>query len=649
MYITDIAIGAPYESERGAIYIYHGSLHGIKSQYVQRIFAAEIDESLTGFGISISRPVDVDANNYSDILVGSFLSDNAILLRSRPIVRVFHNITFQPHQINPKKSSCNFTTGHCFKTIYCFGYEGIYVPLKLDFVVELRSFRRRNFLQPRDYFTDHRNKQTSFIRQEIIMKKGITDCISYDTHVRGDSDDQVNPIQINSILFLKHNISEEVSFCKDCPVLDPTFPNFTVGVISFRTGCAQSDKCSSDLKLNANISGLSNGELILGKDKEISIVAEIRRSGDPAFKTEMIIYIEENLDLIKGKYCRQSRDISKGLRLICLIGNPFDRTLIKQEIKLDSSKISSNQEHISILMDLTTLSEEINPVDNFVNITIPIKLSADIGITGRAERELILLKKGEPSNELYEFVHIYNVMKYLYSPISLVNVVFSIPTSLIDTNTKFVKLESVKILNPDHSNSVSGICNFKNTENDHMKYDEDLNITIRSKRSINNIVMSVDVDKNLKINCETSKCQEVVCSVGPFDEKRKSSTFYIKGYINVKVLKSASKEWDNLTFTSEGRVSIIDKRRNIQPINHKPDKSKVITYIVSSITLKRGKIAKWILPVSIASGIVLITIILVVLLKLGFFRRKKREDVQMLKANLLMEKSPINEEIPDGK
>ncbi|XP_023217305.1 integrin alpha-4-like [Centruroides sculpturatus] len=642
---SDIAVGAPYELERGAIYIYHGSSNGIKSEFVQRIFAADVDRHLMGFGISISKPYDVDFNNYPDIVVGSYLSDDAVLLRTRPIVRIFPHMEFQPRQIYPNNSTCNLTTGLCFKAILCLRYEGSFVPATLDFTVELRAFRIKNELQPKEYFIDQ-NLPVSMKRDKITARYNENECHIYEVYIRDDSDDRITPIQINVDVYLTHNTTKETQFCKDCPILDPTFPHSKSKVITFLTGCAREDKCFSDLTLEAHVFGLSNGELILGKDKEITIIAEIQNFNEPAFMTEMWIYLPENMELINGENCKRLQEMSKELTLICLIGNPFDKKSARHEIKLDSSKLLYSLDNISIVMNLTTLSEESNLADNLVNITIPIKLSADFSITGRPEPELILLKKDESHRNLYEFVHIYNVMKHLYSPISLVTVTFSIPTTFTDTKIKFVNSKNLTIFNPDFEfDSVT--CNFTNVEtaNDDSESDG-LNFTIsniKSKRNSNNLI-SVDRSKNLILNCVTSVCENVVCSVGPFDDKKKSSTFYIKGYINAEVLSSNLKEWDNITFSSQGKLTIEEERIIVQSRSHLPHETEVSTNVVLSITLKSAKISKWVLPVSIVCGIIIIGIIVAILLKMGFFRRKRKEAVETLKANLLQQQSITNAE-----
>ena len=65
-FFVDIAVGAPFEEEgRGSVYIYNGYKLGLWSRATQRITAAEIDRGIRTFGISFSRPYDVDQNGYT--------------------------------------------------------------------------------------------------------------------------------------------------------------------------------------------------------------------------------------------------------------------------------------------------------------------------------------------------------------------------------------------------------------------------------------------------------------------------------------------------------------------------------------------------------------------------------------------------------
>jgi hypothetical protein len=63
-FFADIAVGAPYEGN-GVVYIYHGSVDGLKHEPAQIIRAEDIDQRIKGFGISLSKGVDVDGNHYN--------------------------------------------------------------------------------------------------------------------------------------------------------------------------------------------------------------------------------------------------------------------------------------------------------------------------------------------------------------------------------------------------------------------------------------------------------------------------------------------------------------------------------------------------------------------------------------------------------
>lgn len=78
IYFSDIAVGAPYENRKGAIYIYHGSSKGLKREFSQRILAKDIEDSrpgldLSGFGISITSGLDIDDNSFNGNCFYSFV------------------------------------------------------------------------------------------------------------------------------------------------------------------------------------------------------------------------------------------------------------------------------------------------------------------------------------------------------------------------------------------------------------------------------------------------------------------------------------------------------------------------------------------------------------------------------------------------
>lgn len=88
--IEDLVVGAPYDGpdNRGAIYIYLGSTEGVVNKFAQVIYANDINPSIKTFGWSLSAGMDLDENNYPDMLVGAYESSNAVYLRSAPVVHL---------------------------------------------------------------------------------------------------------------------------------------------------------------------------------------------------------------------------------------------------------------------------------------------------------------------------------------------------------------------------------------------------------------------------------------------------------------------------------------------------------------------------------------------------------------------------------
>lgn len=83
----DFAVGAPYDGPdgNGAVYIYNGSPDGPLEKYSQVIYAEDIGyirgERLSTFGFSLSGAIDLDRNQYPDLVVGAYESSAAIVFK----------------------------------------------------------------------------------------------------------------------------------------------------------------------------------------------------------------------------------------------------------------------------------------------------------------------------------------------------------------------------------------------------------------------------------------------------------------------------------------------------------------------------------------------------------------------------------------
>ena len=127
----DIAVGAPYDGDKGtgAVYVYLGSRKGLQPKYSQVVYAEAInDPGLKTFGFSLSGGLDMDNNQYPDLLVGAYASDRAIFLKARPVVNVTASLSLAKDSISLDDKDCSLVDGSrvpCLSIKLCLKYEGI--------------------------------------------------------------------------------------------------------------------------------------------------------------------------------------------------------------------------------------------------------------------------------------------------------------------------------------------------------------------------------------------------------------------------------------------------------------------------------------------------------------------------------------------
>lgn len=90
-FFVDIAVGAPYDGPegRGAVYIFHGSGKGIMEKPSQVIQAEDVVSTLSTFGFSVAGGMDLDENEYPDLVVGAYEADTAVYLRYYEVIKMF--------------------------------------------------------------------------------------------------------------------------------------------------------------------------------------------------------------------------------------------------------------------------------------------------------------------------------------------------------------------------------------------------------------------------------------------------------------------------------------------------------------------------------------------------------------------------------
>ncbi|ROT80971.1 integrin alpha 5 [Penaeus vannamei] len=84
----DVAIGAPFGTEGGVVFIFNGGANGLRTEHTQKITASQFSTGLRSFGFSIDGGIDVDHNSHPDLIIGAPESDTAVLIRTAPVVNL---------------------------------------------------------------------------------------------------------------------------------------------------------------------------------------------------------------------------------------------------------------------------------------------------------------------------------------------------------------------------------------------------------------------------------------------------------------------------------------------------------------------------------------------------------------------------------
>ncbi|XP_053707542.1 integrin alpha-3-like [Synchiropus splendidus] len=149
----DFAVGAPFHGT-GQVMIWTGSSTGLSPNPSQVIVGSRVSPRFRTFGYSLAAGLDVDQNQYPDLLVGS-LDDTVALLRSRPVVHLNWTLTASPPMVNLESCHSCVQVQVCFSRVLSSSDDII----RLDFIVSADVTSPK----PRLCFSDGTNEHSGSV------------------------------------------------------------------------------------------------------------------------------------------------------------------------------------------------------------------------------------------------------------------------------------------------------------------------------------------------------------------------------------------------------------------------------------------------------------------------------------------------------
>ncbi|XP_030759379.1 integrin alpha-PS5-like [Sitophilus oryzae] len=624
---NDVAISAPNEETSGVVYIYSYIKITKSLQVIQKIQAKMIHPDLKSFGMSFSRPRDIDNNSFSDIVVGAPFSGHAVLLRCRPIVVVQVNMQVPP-LINTSEK--NFS----FKTCYSYSeYPGRKIKLVRTLTIdkELRRFTIHNKQSFQELeITIDENKEfcerTQVHRAKNIknLKEPISITLSYNIFQEPDSKN-------NSLVVIsKHGVMGKDNFCKTCPILSKKSVKTLTRSVNWDHLCKRNNEktvCRAKMEISARFLNLSDaGTFILGSSNSVFLEITITNDGDPALSPQLQIALPEAVTFTKTSVNCQEQ---YGNVTICDLGESLEKEVINiYELNMKSINDGDDTSPLRFFFNRSTITQN-DGDNNGVTLTLNLERIANFSITG----ESIEASYSIDEEKIVTLHNIFKIEKFGPSPVKEIQTHIMVLSKLTGSNQNFTKI--LEIGSGSSSKAQFVRCQQRST-----------NISNKKKRQTNlfsfitgsneNITDSGS-PKSLFLNCssELFECEFIVCSLGPFS----IGTMYAD--IIVDMVVDFRKIEDLLLF----KDSIIVSTQAHVVMDLKGDKNVYSTTEISNIIViyKDYRISLWILIGSVILGFVILVGLTIAMAKAGFFKRKDHEKLKLLREEALEEERIIEE------
>ncbi|XP_066998134.2 integrin alpha-PS2 isoform X2 [Anabrus simplex] len=483
----DIAVGAPYDGlgGRGAVYIYMGSKNGIMEKYSQVLRADDFSGSLSTFGFSVSAGLDMDENEYPDLVIGAYETNMAFMFRARPVVKMKASVTFTTESkfITLEQPNCTVRNGLpaiCTSVNICLEYSGIGTENNQEVVIKvtLDAAKPRN---PRMFF--RRNEYRSTMTFPLTLTKNSLFCEIIEVFIEANIRDKLTSLVAEMSYALKKQEGNQASYTTNYrritrhlqPILDSTQELTEKDSLDIFKNCGKENICIPDLKVEADTKVKT---FLLGSREQFKLHVHVHNKGDDAFEATYYLKIPLGLSYININRTEEEKR-SGGVPVLCMppanqslnilkcdIGNPLPKnkhvgfTVLMQPFYTEGLR---SQYEFSMLVNSTNPENESTQADNIYDIQVPISIQTDFNIMGASEPHEVYWSAANYTKE--KFTHEEDIgpsLTYIHAilnkgPADIVeaNVFFMLPNETLTGDTILYLLEQPVTTGPIRCEEVN--------------------------------------------------------------------------------------------------------------------------------------------------------------------------------------------------
>ncbi|XP_053540891.1 integrin alpha-M [Ictalurus punctatus] len=490
--LADIVVGAPLEENgQGSIYIFNGRTEDIVPTFSQRIRGSSVRPGLQFFGVSLSQSaLDHSGDQLPDLAVGS--KGAVILLRSRPIVRLWNTVTYNPSKIPTNDTDCTSPLNNTVKL--CFTMKGLNTGTKdltanINYTLKLDA-KRQSY---RAYFSPKNRVLIGTISVSLQEK-----CNQHEFLIEACPNDALNPISNELVYTFEGLPSQKLNNL--WPMLPPNTKNTSDHNLDFEINCGTDNICIDNLKVDFNFSGYS--VIQVGIMQEMNVTVFIENRGENSYNSRVILKYPFGLSfrrftIKQGRLECVSVDSDEKAALgetTCFISKPIFKNngLAIFDVTYNINKDSNFDRMLTFTASVSSDNDKHAP-DNelFKNKTIDVKYAIYIALI-RHENSTIHINFTAGKNDLEKPVH----------------QIFKVENDLRDLSVDlFIRVPiklGVKDIWTNNSLQIQG-CNADNDE----------------QPTIQDFVAALH--KQPEVNCSVAVCRVFKC---PANLIRKQTKFY---------------------------------------------------------------------------------------------------------------------------
>ncbi|NWY02071.1 ITA4 protein, partial [Nothoprocta ornata] len=622
----DVAIGAPQEDDlKGVIYIYNGRDNGITPSFSQRIQGHRVSNGLSMFGQSIASGVDADNNGYQDVAVGAFLSNSAVLLRTKPVIIVEASLKHLD-SINRTNLNCmeNDQPATCMDLQLCFTYKGREVPGYIVLLYNLSvDVNRKADTQARFYFSSNGTSDTISGSIKIYSKK--IACNDHPAFMRKDVRDILTPIHVEASYHLGHHILQKRSneeFLPLQPVLQRRKEKDVIkSKFVFARLCSH-ENCSADLRVSGKVVFPKPNEkkmyLTVGNTRTLLLNVSLHNTGDDAYETVLHIQIPRGLYFIrileveeKQIYCDVLDKDTHTEKLECSVGYLYvdQKSKLDFSFLLDASSFTRAEDDLNLIINATCENEDVNTLlDNTVTLVIPLKYEVELNAHGFVTPASFIYgtsdRDDSPDTCMKENINFtFHVISTGPSMAPNTDFEIMVPNAFPPNNFKLFNLLDIK--------TTTGQCSYT-------KYPRNCNAAGKDDNILKDLVTFFSKPDKRQMYCmkNDSLCLQIHCKLGNM-ESGKEATIQVHLEATPSLLEmddaSALKLEVRATASPEKNGKVIELHKNkqsayvyLEGVHHQKPKYRVTVLIIG---------------IGLIVGVTLFLLLSFILWKIGFFKR----------------------------